>query len=549
MPTAALQAGQVVLDSFRLERQLGAGTYAIAYLAQQLGTDRRAVVKVPHPHLLAGPHGREIRRRFGVEARAATRVSHPNLVTVYTVGETEQGIPAIAMEFVDGEPLSTRLNAKAPLPIDQLGALGEQLGEALLALHQAGIVHRDLAPGNVMVRNGTSGLVAKLLDFGVAKLLDAPTRTLGPMGTPGYLAPEQLQGQVTPRSDVYSLGAILWWALTGRERPDDYADGSLRAQLGASQGPDPLSLRPNAPPRLAAVISRMLVPAHEHRLDVDAFLGEWRAALAATAAPQLVPRSGSWSGSDEHRRTTPLRSPTVAVVVGNSILRTLTASYLDSRGDLDIVTCDARELTRANPGTYAAAVLDADLPGVDIRELLQVLSECHEELALVVIGSAEQADTYWAAYGATAFVKLPEELEQLRGVVYGAVGRGLTTGALSSGRLSVPVVEGLRARGQLHASLNGFIGDMPQWIGDLQVALATEPERASAPCRQLLASAESLGLRDLARLARAACAFLSRNDFEGAAAFAVALEREYHEVFPEVFELMMNSGPVETTTT
>lgn len=540
--------GQVVLGSFRLERRLGAGAFAVAYLAQQLGTDRQAVVKLPHPYLLEGPQGAEIRRRFGVEARAATRVSHPNVVTIYTVGETTEGIPAIAMAFVEGDPLSTHLKVAAPLPLAELGALGEQLGEALSALHGVGIVHRDLAPSNVIVCTRSGELSVTLLDFGVAKLLDAPSKTLGPMGTPGYLAPEQLQGRVSPLSDVYSLGAILWWALTGHERPDDYSDGSLLRRLGSPLGPDPLALRPDAPPRLAAVVSHMLVPAHEHRLSVEEFLRDWRAALDATTAPQADPTSTSRTSRTE-RGTEPSQSRTVAVVVGNSVLRALTTSYLQTQGDIAVVTCDARELTRSNPGAYAAAVLDAELPGVDIGELLQMLAECYEELAVVVIGSAEQAGDHWASYGASAFVKLPEELDQLRGEVARALGRKRTTRASTSSRLSTPIIERLFADGELYATLDGFIGDMPQWLADVQVALAKgDLARASGACQRLLASADSLGLGDLAHLARAACAFMLDEDLDGATTFAAALEGEYREVFPEVFALMERSRPPEIRT-
>jgi serine/threonine protein kinase len=545
------QLGQVVLGSFRLERRLGAGAFAVAYLAQQLGTDRRAVVKLPHPYLLEGPHGAEIRRRFAVEARAATRVSHPNVVTVYTVGETSDGIPAIAMEFVEGESLSTRLEAEAPLPLVQLGALGVQLGEALLALHEVGIVHRDLAPSNVMVCTHSDELSVTLLDFGVAKLLEAPTKTLGPMGTPGYLAPEQLQGQVTPRTDVYSLGAILWWALTGRERPDDFSDGSLLRRLGSPRGPNPLSVRPDAPPRLAEVVSNMLIPAYERRLSVEGFLHDWRAALAATTNTTNRTTLGGSRPASRSRATEPepSQSRTVALVVGNSVLRNLASQYLQTDGDLAVVTCDVRDLTRSNPGAYAAAVLDADLPGVDVDELLQLLADCYEDLAVVVIGSAEQAGPRWAEHGASAFVQLPEQLDELRGEVARALGRRRTTQAARPSRLSEPIIERLYAEGELHSALDGFIGDMPQWLADVQVALANNDlSRASSACQHLVWSADSLGLRDLSRLARAACAFMLDGDLDGATAFSTALEDEYQLVFPEVSALLENSRPAEIRT-
>jgi len=536
--------GELVLDSFRIQHQLGAGTFAIAYLAEQLGTDRSAVVKVPHPHLLEGPYGPEIRRRFEVEARAATRISHPNVVTVYTVGETQGHLPAIAMEYVNGQSLSNVLASNAPLALVQVAALGEQLGEALLALHEVGIVHRDLSPANVIVRERGAGLFAKLLDFGVAKLLDSPNRTLGPMGTPGYLAPEQLQGLVTPQTDVYSLGAILWWALTGHERPDDFADGTLFQSIGSPIGPDPLAVRPDAPPSLAEVVSRMLIPNYQLRPTVEEFLRLWREALDETAVPRQYPMSASsaFQTAGQTKRLSGIVRPRVAVVVGNAVLRNLISGYLATDGELDLVACTPRELMRANPGHHAAAVIDSDQSDVDVCALLPALSEFQPDLALIVIGSAERAGEPWSSFGAHYFVQLPEELARLRGDVSRALGRRVTTGPIHMSRLSTNVVEQLRIEGRLRATLDMFMGSMPQWLAELQIGLATgDLGRASVACKQLLATAESLGMRDLARLGRAACAFIEDRDLASATTFTAALEREYHELFPEIFSLLQSS--------
>jgi CheY-like chemotaxis protein len=515
MPLAAPKPGQIVLGSFRIERELGVGTHAIAYLAQQLGTGRRAVVKLPHPYLLDGSRQAEIRRRFEVEARAATRVAHPNVATVYTVGHTPQGIPAMAMEFVDGEPLSTMLNAAAPLPLVQVGPLGEQLGEALLALHGVGITNRYLSPAKVMIGRESGTLSAKVLDLGVVKL----------------------QGRAAPRSDVYSLGAILWWALTGIERPDDFSDGSVLRRLHAPIGPNLLAVRPDAPPELAALVARMLIAAHERRPSVDEFLHEWRSALDATA----VPRAHSTSDS-EYTRTTPIQLQKVAVVVGNPVLRTLTTNCLNLGTAIDVVSCGPRDLTRANPGDFAAAIIDAQLPGVDVRELLRMLSECHSDLSLIVIGTAGQAGMRWPRYGADAFVQLPAELSRLPKEVLVALGRTSTCELPSGNRLSTPIITRLRSQGLLYPRLQSFIAHMPQWLGDLQVGLETRDRaRAAQACSQLLTSVDALGLRDLTLLAHATSAFVKNDDLVNAVSFAEALEQAYHEVFAEVFLLIRDN--------
>ena len=305
-PAPLPQPGDVLLGCFRLERPIGVGSFATAYLAEQLGTDRRAVVKIPHPHLLDGPHGAELRRRFEAEAKAATRTQHPNLVTVYVTGDTPYGVPAMAMEHVAGDSLHERLTRTAPLGEAELLALGSQLADALATLHAAGIVHRDLSPSNVIVQRQPGPLRVKLLDFGVAKLLDAPSRTLGPMGTPGYLAPEQLLGGATPAVDVYSLGAVLWWALTGRERGDDYSDGSLRASVGRRVGPDPRAVRPGAPAGFASLVQRALTPEPRLRPSMAELARAWARAgdeRAETLRPSpregwptaRAERSGRWS--------------------------------------------------------------------------------------------------------------------------------------------------------------------------------------------------------------------------------------------------------------
>jgi tRNA A-37 threonylcarbamoyl transferase component Bud32 len=521
MPLAAPKPGQIVLGSFRIERELGVGTHAIAYLAHQLGTGRRAVVKLPHPYLLDGSRQAEIRRRFEVEARAATRVSHPNVATVYTVGHTPQGIPAMAMEYVEGEPLSTMLTAAAPLPLVQIGPLGEQLGEALLALHGVGIIHRYLSPAKVMIVRDSGTLSAKVLDLGVVKL----------------------QGRTAPRSDVYSLGAILWWALTGIERPDDFSDGSVLKRLNAPVGPNLLAIRPDAPPELAAIVARMLVAAHERRPSVDEFLHEWRSAIEATAAPRAHSHSSS-----EYTRTIPIQLQKVAVVVGNPVLRALTTSCLNLGSAIEVVSCGPRDLTRANPGDFAAAIIDAQLPGVDVRELLRMLSECHSDLSLIVIGNAGQAGMRWPRYGADAFVQLPDELSRLPKEVLVALGRSSTCELPSGNRLSTPVVTRLRTQGQLYPRLQSFIAHMPQWLGDLQVGLSTgDRTRASKACAQLLTSVDALGLRDLTLLAHATSAFIKNDDLASAAGFAEALEQAYHEVFAEVFLLIRDSTEAKST--
>lgn len=542
MKYVAPQLGDILLGSFQIRSELGSGGCATAYLADQLGTDRYAVVKVPHAHLLASRDGDEIRRRFEAEARAATRVIHPNLVTVYAVGLTPEGLPVIAMEFVEGEPLVQRLERSAPLPRAELGALGQQLGEALLALHAAGIVHRDLSPSNVIICDHADELSVKILDFGVAKRLDMPSQTLGPLGTPGYLAPEQLRGRVTPRSDVYSLGAILWWALTGHERPDDFHDGSLLAQINSMSGPNPLELRPEASRALAEVVSHALIPDEGSRPTCVEFLRQWRAALGSLR-PEPSPRPSLPADHPPAEAKTTARglAAPIALVIADPILHELVATTINTLDRVETVSCELREVTRANPGAYSVLVLDAGLPGLDLREVVMMLAQCYEDLRIVVLGRATDQLTNWAVLGADDFLVIPEQLAELRGTIARSLGRVATTTSTSATRLSESVVRRLRAedpRELLH-SLDHFIGRVPQWLAELHRALrCSDAGGASSSCQQLASAAESLGAHHLTQLARAALAFVAVDDLDNAASVVDAAEAEYHSVFGEVFLLI-----------
>lgn len=522
------RAGQVVLGSFRLQHLLGAGSFATAFVAEQIGTERRAVVKFPHTHLLTGAQGGEIRRRFQVEARAATRVSHPNLVTVYTVGETAQGLPALAMEYVDGVSLAEYLGQFAPIPLIQLAALGTQIGEALSALHSADIVHRDLSPSNVMVVREPGGLKIKVLDFGVAMLLDAPARTsFGPVGTPGYIAPEQIMGRVTPRSDVYSLGAILWWALTGQERPDDYHNGEFIQSMGEREGPDPLTVRPDAPTNLARIVSQALVPEESSRSTVEGFLSGWRSAFDASAIPQYRPSNANPSA----RMTLEIARP-VALVVGNSVVRSMVTDRL--RADrVELQTVEPRELMRANPGTYRAAIFEADHPSADSPALLRTMTELYPGLPCVVVGGAEHSAFPWEQLGAHGFIELPGELEVLRRFLADELGLHTVSSVPSSVR------EELDDSETLGAAVSDLVGGLPHWLASLERGLEVRDARESAVCcRQILGAAERLGLVRLAQLARAGCAFVADGDFESARAFVQPIRAHYTEIFPELFQLL-----------
>ena len=188
---------------YRLERPLGHGGMATVYLAHDVELDRPVAVKLL-AESLAGDQA--FRRRFLREARLAARLSHPNVVGVYDAGEAEDGRPYIVMEYVDGSTLEGR----GRLPPREAVGLAVQACHGLAHAHAAGLVHRDVKPHNLLLRSDGT---LKVADFGIARAAEATALTqVGTvLGTAAYLAPEQATGgEVTPATDVYSLGAVLY---------------------------------------------------------------------------------------------------------------------------------------------------------------------------------------------------------------------------------------------------------------------------------------------------------------------------------------------------
>jgi serine/threonine-protein kinase len=235
---------------YRVERVLGRGGMAVVYLAHDKELRRPVAVKVLAEHL-AGDES--LRERFLQEARLAGRLSHPNVVQVYDAGETD-GQPFIVMEFVPGRTLSDA----GKLPPEEAVQLVLQACAGLQHAHEAGLVHRDVKPGNLIVREDG---VLKIADFGIARAADSTRLTqLGTiLGTAAYLAPEQAAGEdVTAAADIYSLGAVFYELLTGRP-PHEF--GSL-AELGAKQRSGVITpvrdLEPSVPEPIEAAVMHCL---------------------------------------------------------------------------------------------------------------------------------------------------------------------------------------------------------------------------------------------------------------------------------------------------
>jgi predicted ATPase len=267
---APLAAGTVLAGHYRVEARLGGGGMGVVYLARDARLGRCLALKLLPPELA---RDRERVLRFEQEARAASALNHPSICVVYELGRTDDGRPFIAMEHVEGETLRERL-ASGPLPLEEAISAVRQAAEALEVAHRAGIVHRDVKPENLMLRE--DGYL-KVLDFGLAKLVEgrggestAPTVQTASgvvVGTVCYMSPEQARRQpVDARTDVWALGAVLYELVCGAapfagETNADVLAAVLRAE------PEPLSARrAGVPPELERIVHRALHKVADERL-------------------------------------------------------------------------------------------------------------------------------------------------------------------------------------------------------------------------------------------------------------------------------------------
>jgi predicted Ser/Thr protein kinase len=241
-------------ERYRLGEQIAAGGMGSVYRAVDELLGRQVAVKVLRRELAEDPTFLE---RFRREARSAACLSHMGVAGVYDYGELG-GQPFIVMELVDGETLAERVAARGRLPWPEALAVGEQVARALAAAHANGLVHRDVKPANILL--GVDGR-AKVTDFGIAQAAQTTTLTRSGMvlGSANYVAPEQAQGgHVGPAADLYSLGCVLFEAVTGETPYRGANPVAIATQHVSAPVPDPRELVPDLPDQVAALIIRAL---------------------------------------------------------------------------------------------------------------------------------------------------------------------------------------------------------------------------------------------------------------------------------------------------
>ncbi len=236
------QPGDVLAERYRIEEQIGKGGFGVVYRAQQLGMDRTVAVKTLLPSAL---HHLNAGERFRREAMLARDLNHPNTIRLYDFGQDQDGLMYIAMEYLDGEPLSRLMAREGPLSAERVQHITLQILKSLSEAHEHGVIHRDLKPGNIFICkvHGEEDFV-KVLDFGIAKVYGATTEDITGtgqgFGTARYMAPEQIRGKdICAGTDLYGLGIMMTEALSGTKV---FASDSSVEVAVAQLSPEPVPI-------------------------------------------------------------------------------------------------------------------------------------------------------------------------------------------------------------------------------------------------------------------------------------------------------------------
>ena len=285
---------------YEVERELGRGGMAAVFLAHEVALHRKVAIKVMRPSFLLDD---ALVDRFLREARTMASFHHPNIVTVHAV-EAMDDLHFFVMQFIAGQSLAQMVREFGPLPVAAVQSVIYQAAAGLSHAHRAGVIHRDVKPANIMMDAYGNALVT---DFGIAKVMDLNTSaTVGPMGTPLYMSPEQCSGveTLTPASDQYALGTVAFELLTGK--PPFERESSVALALAISKDPPPPihPLRPDCPPEIEAAVLRMLAKKPSDRF---ASLNDAVAALGGEALADDDPVRGFLAALARH--DTPAQGP------------------------------------------------------------------------------------------------------------------------------------------------------------------------------------------------------------------------------------------------
>ena len=273
-----------MLGRYKVLKELGRGAMGLVYLGKDPTIQRFVAIKTMRlDQIDSNDKLQDVKARFFREAESTGRLSHPNIVTIYDAGE-ENDLGYIAMELIEGTPLKQWARKPNLMPVNEVLLTVATVADALDYAHQQGVIHRDIKPANIML---TKDRVVKVMDFGIAKMASSSkTQTNIVLGTPTYMSPEQIVGKkVDGRSDIFSLGVVLFELLTG-QLPFT-ADNLSAVLFSIAHHPHPAiqTLRPDLPPMVQEIVDRALQKELPHRYRrAEEFASELRACLQSLAA-------------------------------------------------------------------------------------------------------------------------------------------------------------------------------------------------------------------------------------------------------------------------
>jgi serine/threonine-protein kinase len=397
--------GELVSGKYRLLRQLGRGGMGSVWAARNQLTDRDFAIKFLLPDLATN---KEALQRFFLEARACGQIKHPAVVEVYDMGQAEDGSPYLVMELLEGEGFDQRIARQGAFRPGEAVAWLAFVARGLAEAHARGLVHRDLKPGNVFITYDAHGeVLPKLLDFGVSKTTGlrtgddfVKTTTGAVLGSPAYMSPEQARGEtdIDGRSDIWSLGVILYEALTGRIPFDAANYNALMLAIITREHQPIAEIRPGVPRALSELVDATLTKDRAKRIATANELAERLEALAMTmtdapvrfvpgakasisgvSPPVLVPAparqfsttEGTWS---EGRKTAMMRGRSSVYYVAGALLLTAAAigavAVMQLRGPM-VAVAGRSELTL----TKGLAGLRHELDVIQVEDKKRVEAE------------------------------------------------------------------------------------------------------------------------------------------------------------------------------
>ncbi|MFO0676344.1 MAG: serine/threonine-protein kinase [Polyangiaceae bacterium] len=344
--------GSVLGDSYQVVRVIGEGGMGRVYEARHLRLrTRRFAVKVLHPEYAMQP---DIVSRFEREAEAASGIHHPNVMDVYDVSTTSDGRPYFVGEYLEGEELGAYVRRAGRLAFPLATYLTRQVCEALGAAHARGIVHRDMKPENVFITHDDGIPRAKVIDFGISKIDSRETKLTKTgmiLGTPSYMAPEQIMGEVTDsRVDVYAVGAMLYELLTGQPPFDSDDPTAVLSRALTTEAPRPRSIEASIPEGLELIVQRAMAKDARDRYQSMAELESALAPFDSGRVP-VRPSAAEVQHDVQKQRSVEAARPTI-LGLGVALALGVTLGFASAVGGLFRLARDT-ELT----GTEAALLV------------------------------------------------------------------------------------------------------------------------------------------------------------------------------------------------